>query len=248
MKSSTEFIIYKSFKTNEMNKQDENKLVTMKALLTYLKQNKSIWKNSEPMAAAVADLENLIGLIETVRKSTDMDQSGLVIEKKSIRGNVVNKTFELVSQIYAMASKTKNNVLMAKIGFSKSELDGQRDGELASTCKTAIDLARENLEGLVTYDVTAAGLETLDSLIVKYEKSLPTPRLSVTERKANNEKMKGLFRDSKDILNDQIKRLMTRYQEPNPDFYAGYLNASMVVDYGTRHDKPEGPEGPATPE
>ncbi len=231
-----------------MNKQDENKLVTMKALLTYLKQNNAIWKNSEPMAAAVADLENLIVQIETIRKSTDVDQSGLVIEKHTIRTSVVNKTYELVSQMYAMASKTKNLVLQAKISFSRSELDGQRDGELASTSKTVVDLARENLEGLVTYDVTAAGLETLDSLIMRYEKSLPTPRLSVSERKANNEKMKGLFRSSKDILNDQIKRLMTRYQEPNPDFYTGYLNASMVVDYGTRHDKLEGPESPATPE
>lgn len=241
------FIIYKSFKTNEMNKQDENKLVTMKALLTYLKQNKSIWKNSEPMTAAVTELEELIGLIETVRKSTDVDQSGLVIEKQTIRANVVNKTFELISQMYAMASKTKNQVLLAKISFSKSDLDGQRDGELASTCRTVLDLARENLEGLVTYDVTAPGLETLDSLIGKYEESLPTPRLSVTERKANNEKMKGLFRSSKDVLNDQIKRLMTRYQEPNPDFYAGYINASKVVDYGIRHEKPEDDTTPDEP-
>lgn len=231
-----------------MNKQDENKLVTMKALLTYLKLNKSIWKNSGPLTEAVAELEKLVGLIGVLRKSTDIDQSGLVIEKKSIRGSVVNKTFELISQIYAMASKTKNNVLMAKIGFSKSELDGQRDGELAYTCRTAVDLARENLDALVTYDVTAAGLDTLDSLIVKYEESLPTPRLSVTNRKGNNEKMKALFQESKEVLNNQIKRLMTRYQESNPDFYTGYINTSKVVDYGTRYDKPDDPEEPATPE
>ena len=220
-----------------MDKRDENKLVTMKALRSYLNLNNAIWGTSEPMTAAVTELENLIGLIETIRKSTDVDQSGLVTEKRTIRANVVNKTFELVSQMYAMASKTKNNVLLSKISFSRSDLDGQRDGELASTCRTTLDLARENLEGLVTYDVTAPGLETLDGLIGKYEKSLPTPRLSVTERKANNEKMKGLFRSSKEVLNDQIKRLMTRYQEPNPDFYAGYLNASKVVDYGIRHEK-----------
>ncbi|MBW8326829.1 MAG: hypothetical protein K0M50_18845 [Prolixibacteraceae bacterium] len=227
-----------------MDKRDENKLVTMKALRSYLNLNNAIWGTSEPMTTAVTELENLIGLIETIRKSTDVDQSGLVTEKRTIRANVVNKTFELVSQMFAMASKTKNQVLLGKISFSKSELDGQRDGGLASTCKTVVDLARENLEGLAIYDITAAGLETLDGLIVKYENSLPTPRLSVSERKANNEKMKGLFRSSKEVLNDQIKRLMIRYKETHPDFYAGYLNASKVVDYGTRYDKPEGPAMP----
>lgn len=227
-----------------MNKQHENKLVTMKALLSYLKLNKSIWQSSVPLAAAVTELENLIGLIETIRKSTEMDQSGLVVEKRTLRTSLVNKTFEVTSQLYAMACKTKDQVLQAKVDFSKSELEGQRDGELASTSKTVVDLARSFLDALISYDVTAPELDILDSLIARYENSLPTPRLSVSERKANNEKMKGLFRSSKEILNDQIKRLMTRYQEPNPDFYAGYLNASMVVDYGTRHDKPEEPDTP----
>lgn len=227
-----------------MNKQHENKLVTMKALLSYLKLNKSIWQSSVPLAVAVTELENLIGLIETIRKSTEMDQSGLVVEKRTLRTSLVNKTFEVTSQLYAMACKTKDQVLQAKVDFSKSELEGQRDGELASTSKTVVDLARSFLDALISYDVTAPELDILDSLIDRYENSLPTPRLSVSERKANNEKMKGLFRSSKEILNDQIKRLMTRYQEPNPDFYAGYLNASMVVDYGTRHDKPEEPDTP----
>lgn len=227
-----------------MNKQHENKLVTMKALLSYLKLNKSIWQSSVPLATAVTELENLIGLIETIRKSTEMDQSGLVVEKRTLRTSLVNKTFEVASQLYAMACKTKDQVLQAKVDFSKSELEGQRDGELASTSKTVVDLARSFLDALISYDVTAPELDILDSLIDRYENSLPTPRLSVSERKANNEKMKGLFRSSKEILNDQIKRLMTRYQEPNPDFYAGYLNASMVVDYGTRYDKPEDPDTP----
>lgn len=230
-----------------MNKQDENKLVMMKALLSLLKLNRAIWEGSAPFAAAVEDLENLILGIESLRQSTDVDQSGQVAEKRTLKANLVNKNFEIISQIYAMACKTKNQVLQARIGFSKSELEGQRDGELVSTTNMVLELASSILDDLVTYDVTAAELEALGEIKVRYENSLSVPRLSVTDRKANNAKLKELMGNSKTVLNDQLKRLMVRYQSTNPDFYNRYLATSKVVDYGLRHDKPENPDGPATP-
>lgn len=228
-----------------MNKQDENKLVMMEALLSFLKQNKAIWQNSVPFAAAVEELEKLVAAIKLTRQSTDVDQSGLVVEKKSLKANLVSKDFELASQIYAMACQTKDNVLQAKVNITKSELEAMRDGELATTSKSLADLGRTHLEVLAPYDITEEEIDSHDELIKMYEKSLPTPRLSVNERKGNNLKLKGLFASSKVILNDQLKRMMVRYEKSAPDFYAGYLNASKVVDYGLRHEKAASPDAPA---
>ena len=230
-----------------MNKQDENKLVMMKALLSFLKLNRAIWENSVSFTEAVQELENVILGIESIRQSTDVDQSGQVAEKRTLKANLVNKDFEIVSQIFAMACKTKNQVLQGKIGFTKSDLEGQRDGELVSTTNMIIELASAILEDLVTYDVTAAELKLLMEIKEKYENSLSAPRLSVTERKANNKKLKELMSSSNTLLNDQLKRLVVRYQSTNPDFYNRYLATSKVVDYGLRHEKPENPEDPATP-
>lgn len=227
-----------------MNKQDENKLVMMKALLSFLKLNQVVWQNSQPFVSAVNELNNLIAAIELTRQSTDVDQSGLVTEKRTYRTNLANHSFEIASQIYAMACQTKDQVLQAKVNFSKSELEGQRDGELASTSKTILALGRTYLQALIPYGITDAELNILEELIQTYESSLPTTRISVSERKANNEKLKGLFISSKLILKDQISRMMVRYQSSNPDFYAGYLSASKVVDYGIRHEKPIAPEMP----
>lgn len=231
-----------------MNKQDENKLVMMKALLSFLKLNRSIWENSVPFAAAVEELEMLIVEIESLRQSTDVDQSGQVAEKKTLKANLVNKNFEITSQVYAMACKTKDQILQRKIGFSKSDLEGQRDGELVSTTNMVIELASSILESLETYDVTAAELELLGEIKERYENSLSAPRLSVTDRKANNGKLKELMSNSTALLNDQLKRMMVRYQSTNPDFYNRFVATSKVVDYGLRHDKPENPDGPAQPE
>lgn len=222
-----------------MTKQQKNKLVMMKSLLSYLKLNRAIWENSVPFTAAVTELEDLIASIETTWQSTDVDQSGLVAEKRKLKASLVNTIFAISSQMYAMASKTKDMVLQRKVNFTKSELDSMRDGELPTAAKTVSELARAILNDLISYDVTADGLDTLDELTKQYNASLSVPRNSVSERSANNVKIKGLFSVSGDLLNKQLKPQMIRYEIPNPEFYFGYLNASKIVDYGTRHEKPE---------
>lgn len=222
-----------------MTKQQKNKLVMMKALLSYLKLNQAIWETSIPFTAAVTELEELINSIESTRQSTDADQTGLVAEKRSLKDSLVNSTFTISSQMYAMASKTIDPVLLNKVDFTKSELDALRDTDLPATAKSISELARTKQTELVTYDVTAEVLNTHDALIERYKVSLTNPRNSVSERSANLLKIKGLFSVSMGLLNEQIKPQMIRYEISNPEFYNGYLSASKIVDYGIRHEKPE---------
>ena len=192
----------------------------------------------------MGNLDELTALIELTRQSTDLNQSGLVDLKKSLKANVVKAAFHIESQLFALASKTNDLVLKGKVGLPKSELETQRDGELASTCKNIASICRTYLAALAVYGITGKEVVEFEALIASYENSLSLPRSSVSERKANNVKLKGLFTDSKVLLNEQLKRLMTRYESSNPDFYTGYLNAATVVDYGIRHEKPEMPDQP----
>jgi len=110
------------------------------------------------------------------------------------------------------------------------------------TSKMVLDLARVNLDALIPYAITSVELENLEMLINRFKSTLPVSRLSVSEQKTNNGKLKAMMRNSKSVLIDQIKRMMVRYKTINPEFYAGYLNASKVVSYGIRHDKTETPD------
>ena len=87
-----------------MNKQNENKLVMMKALLSFLKQNESVWQDSAPIVEAVGNLEELIAVIELTRRNADMNQSGLVALKKTLKANVGKMGFLFQSQLFALAS------------------------------------------------------------------------------------------------------------------------------------------------
>lgn len=222
-----------------MIKRFENKLVMLKALLKLLKLNRSLWQDFLPFVNAVNELESLVAQIEATRLITDANNSGIVDEKTDLQNLLINKAFEIASMLHAMASSTKNQVLLKKVDFPISELQRQRDGELGSTCKGIEALARENMPALVGYPVSPPELDGFATQIEQYVAGLPNHRVSVSERKAANEKLKDFFKMADDVLINQIDRMMFRFSTTAPDFYASFLNARKVVEYGIRHEKPE---------
>jgi hypothetical protein len=229
-----------------MNKQNENTLVMLKALLSFLKLNQAIWQNSQPYQEAVAELERLIAEIEQTQQITELDQSGLSKRKKALKAKLVDLALDLASQIYALASKMQDQVLQKQVKFTKSDLEGQRESELANTSKIFLGLGQTHAVALLAYGIDDAYLASFDELITSYKNSLPDRRLSVTERKTNNEKLKTLFAQAKQLLKNQLNPMTLRFKESYPDFYNGYLNTSKVVDYGVRYedDKDEDNEKP----
>jgi len=220
-----------------MIKRFENKMVMLKALLRLLRLNQSLWQSSGPLINAVNELENLMNQIESTRLITDENHSGLVTEKTNLQNSLINKAFEIASLLHAWASMSGNSVLLKKVDFPISDLQRQRDNELASTCKGILALARENIGGLYQYQLNENDLNNLDNQINQYESGLPNHRISILERKAANEKIKELHASIDRILVDQLDRIMFRFNTTNPDFYTSYLNARKVVGYGTRHEK-----------
>jgi hypothetical protein len=225
-----------------MNKRFENKMMMLKAVLKLLKSNRSLWEDSNPFVNAMNQLEELIAVIDATRLITDEDHTGLVAEKTALQNSLITKAFEIVSMLHAMASSTKNKILLGKVSFPISELQRQRDRELATTCKGIALIARDNLPSLGGYPISESELVDFDEQISVYESDLPNHRVSVSERKAANAKLKDLYKEADDVLTSQIDRLMFRFSTAKPDFYAAYLNARKIVDYGTRYEKPEDDE------
>jgi hypothetical protein len=225
-----------------MIKRLENKMMMLKAVLKLLKSKRSLWKDIVPFVNAVNQLEGLVAEIEATRMITDEDHAGLVAEKTALQNSLITTAFEIVSMLHAMASSTKNNVLLGKVSFPISELQRQRDRELATTCKGIVLIARYNLPALEGYPVTESDLVGFEGQISAYEDDLPNHRVSVSERKAANAKLKDLYKETDDLLVNQLDRLMFPFRTAKPDFFAAYLNARKIVDYGVRHEKPENDE------
>jgi hypothetical protein len=227
-----------------MDKRFDNKMTMLKTIFSFLKQNAATWNNSPALVAAYYELESLISQIEQIQKSTGEDNSGLTEAKKLQIEALIIKVYEWASVLVALASKIEDSVLKAKVDFPISDLRDMRNSELAKTSENVLDLCRSNLTALTEYGATEEKLNKLEVQIEQYKSILPARRLSVTDRKAANEKLKVLLKHSLMLVADQIDRMMFPFASDKPEFYASYLNARKVVPYGTRYEKPEDPKKP----
>ena len=222
-----------------MLKRLENKLMMLNTVLSFLKQNRSLWEASLVMVELIANLESLIGEIESLRLQTESNLTGITAEKNNQQEDLIDKAYELSSVLYAMASLADNKVLQAKVDFTESELQNIRGGDLLATCTAVVAIVKENLTALERFEITEADATELENLIASFGENIPAYRVSVTERKAANEKMKELFLKIDNLLNEQVDRMMVRYKNTSPDAYVAYTNARSIVHYGTRHENKE---------
>jgi len=228
-----------------MLKRLANKLMMYNAVQALLNQNAVVWEPVSAMVTTIKTFESLLAEIETCQQITQQNKKGITRQKAAQQKLVISHTYELESMLYALAVRTNNPVLKGKVKFTETDLLKSRDAQLVSICRTIADLATEYLADLSTYAVTERELIVLKEEIELFADNIPTGRISDLERKATNEKMKGLFREVDVLLKTQLDRLMVRYRNNQADFYTTYHSIRRIVHYGIRHVKPQEPENPA---
>lgn len=220
-----------------MEKKFENKLIMLKAVLSLMEQNQPLWQDSPAIVTACSDLRNLVDRIVLAKRNSEKDNSGVVVQKQNLNEALVESGFEMASMLFAYFSRVNNAVMKAKVDFPISELRNLRDGELGDKCLDILDL-RAGIEGEVEqYGATQEKADALRSLVSEYEQQLPHARVNVSTRKAGKETIKQLLADATLLNKEQLDRLMVKFKNGNAEFYASYLNARKVVDYGKRYEK-----------
>ncbi len=225
-----------------MLKRLANKLMMYQVVQSHLDRNKSLWISVAAMATTINDFELLLAEIETCRKLTQENKKGITQQKATQQALVIAHAYEISSVLYAMAIKKNDEILAAKVDFTETDLLKKRDNNLVATCLNIVEFATEHLAELNAYEVTADELILLKEEINSFAENLNTGRVSVSERKAANEKLKVVFLQVDDLLKKQLDRIVVRYRKTEPDFYTTYQSLRHIVNYGVRHEKPKEPE------
>jgi hypothetical protein len=207
-----------------------------KAVFAFLTTNRIVWEAIPDVVNDVDELKSTLDEIEATHQLTSVELTGQSDEKETVQEKLIQLILTMASALMAMADRTSNNVLAAKVNFSESAVRGQRDQQQTVTGREIADLTEENLEGLISSGITADHVTALREQTELLEAHLPANRISVSERKAANARLKTLFKRADKLLKNRLDRMMVRYETEDPAFYAAYQNARMILDYGTRHE------------
>jgi hypothetical protein len=201
----------------------------------FMDQNQNLYANVKAMNDAVAQLKanNLIiaGKRDVQETVTD-GQAALALQA---RQDLEERILEIADQLYALASKNNDTVMEAQSHWTLSLLDGLDPDKLEQTGKDIFALATAQATALLDYNVTAADLTALDTSRANFSKlktALPTAK---AKKAGQTDTLPQAIRDNQTLLRKQLDKQMTKFKKTQPEFYAGYHAARLIVSRRSHH-------------
>ena len=103
---------------------------------------------------------------------------------------------------------------------------------MEATGKHISELATANLAALADYNITQQDVTDLDDLRTEFHGVKTAPRDAIIDRKKQTDTLPDLISNLRSIFRRRLGRQMTSFKRKQPEFYAGYLAARVILDRG----------------
>jgi hypothetical protein len=215
-----------------MDRDDQNRTEMFSTVDGLMDQNNSIWSVVPAINETTADFKVIIADVgESIRKQATAT-GGAGDEKTNVRLSFEEKILEIADQLSALAAKNNDVNLGAQVEWSLSSLDKMGVDELEALGKTVSGLATANLAALAAYGITAADVAALDGLTARFHTVKNAPRTAIAGRKGQTQTQPVLVAKGMSLLRNRLDKQMTKFKKSNPEFYAAYRSARVIVDRG----------------
>lgn len=214
---------------------------------TYLAKNKTLWSGIKAIAETVAEVDATLAAIAEKDQHQQTPVSGAAEEKTATRHDFEDQIILVADQLAALAAKEQDAVLEAQTHLSLAALDKLAVQDLEATGQRIAELATPRLAALADYNITAQDVQDLADLKMEFHGVRTAPRDAVVERKKQTDTLPELISSLRSILRRRLDRQMTSFKRKQPEFYAGYVAARVIVDRGGSSPNAKPAPAPTTP-
>ena len=207
--------------------------------------NSALWSSNVAISATMTEINGDLTTLAGLGVKQESPTTGAAVDKATLRFDYENEILRIAGQLAALGAATNNGDLEAKSDLSMATLDKQSADVLAATATRISGLVTANLAALVNYGITAADATGLDTLTTQFQAIKTKPREAVVDKKKETDQVQPLITSLLSTLRRRLDRQMLAYKQTQPEFYAGYLGARVIVDRGAPAKKK--PTPPPTP-
>jgi len=214
---------------------------------SYMDQNQTIWTGNKAFSASIVQLNANNSVIAQKRDAQETATEGEAEVKRQAQQDLEEKIIEIADQLYALAVKNNDVSLQAQSHLTLSILDGLDPEKLVEKAGDISALATANLAALADYGVAQADVTALDTLTGNFSKVKTAPRTAISNRAGQTATLSGAIRDNQSLLRRQLDKQMTKFKKTNPEFYAGYQAARVIVNRRSHHTGTQPAPAPTPP-
>lgn len=222
-----------------MNNRQEDKFSMNLAVLKSMYDFKDKWSNVPACVDAVSKFEKLISEIDAQRQIQGGKTTGITENKQKEEDDMIQTTLEMGAGVFAYADKIGDNELKSKVAYSPSTLKTARDTDLRVMCQSVHDAAESVISELENFGITPKDLEKLQKEINDFSAYLSESRNAINTRSIATAKIADLIKETDDLLNNQLDKLVTTFQSREPRFYETYMKSRQIVNMGSRRQSEE---------
>lgn len=215
--------------------QDEDNITTMfETTNGILDQNTALWSGTPAFADAVTRAKSATAAIR--QKQADQMPTGDTPAKQNARDAAEDQGWVIASQLSALAAKTNDPMLAAKVNFDRSALDKMAVSDLIAALGSIAGAAAEHAAVLASdYGVTAGDLTAFDTARGTLDGMKDAPREAIADRKVATMSMPAAVRFTRKIYRNELDKMMAKFKAPEPDFYGAYFNGRIIIDRTGTH-------------
>ena len=170
------------------------------------------------------NLQNRIASINALVQSQAKELKGYAAQKKSLKKAACQLVYSCIKPALAYARATGNDVLIAAMARSASDLQRTDDSVFAQVMKDLISAVNAEISHLGPYSVTPAMISAATDGVSAYASYQATPRDMVAQRKATTQALNTLVKDTNDFVRLQMDPMSVAFKkEATMDYYYSYL-------------------------
>jgi hypothetical protein len=198
----------------------------------YMDKNKIVWGSNLAIVKTVSDLNSSLGGVSQKMQEQEKPILGEAEMKALIRHDFEDEILRVAGQLSALAAEKGDAVLAAQVEFTLPQLDKLDGDVLEETGKRVSGLGTVHLASLADYGITQIDLTALDGLTTQFHGAKTAPRTAVAGRSGQTKTLLPAVKGTTSILRNRLDKQLLMFKKTNPEFYAGYLSARVVVDRG----------------
>jgi hypothetical protein len=215
---------------------DQNNIVNMfQTTFSFLDQNDPVWSSTVAFVDAVTRGKAGLSAITDSARAQESPTGGVTGDKVQARTDLEESLLAIADQLSAFAAKQGDHDMGAKVEMTKSSLDKMTDNALDQATQRVVTLAQEKITALKDYGVSSEEITALDTARSNYAGIKTSTREAAVGRKTQTESLPQLIANVRSIFRNEIDKMVTMKKRKNPDFYAGYFGARVIVNRAATH-------------
>jgi hypothetical protein len=217
-----------------MNRKQINVVEAASTTVAYLSQplNAAIVQGNQAIADTLAEINGDLAALAGLEKKQQQPVTGPAADKAALRHDYEEAILAVAGQLAALGAKKNDLTLEAQADLTMTDLEDMAADDLVGAADRIGDLATANLAALAAYNILPATLTALAAFKPKFQALKTKPREAVVGRKQETDLIQPLIKSLRGLLERQLDRQVLTYKVSQPEFYAGYLAARVIVDRG----------------